>query len=417
MGVLVATSRAACQAEAMGAGDSAQAEYDRRRQRDRERRRRNLKWSIPWVLLTPLVVYGGVRLIAVLVNEVGAPYILDSVDSLSDPPSGTSSVVEEPGGTEPAEEDRPDVFPASLAHRIGLLVAAVATLREMSSMWGSRQSTEAWGKGAEGERATGRVLDDLPSEFVVIHDLKMPGSRANIDHLVIGPPGVFTIETKNYKNEVVVQSGKVTSGGRSLGRVVAQAQGQAEAMSRVLGVAVGPIVCVHGGGVEIQGWFAKPVVDGVRFCSGRRLIKHLTGAPTVLSGDQMAQLADRVQGQQPVSPRPVAAPTSSTDGGGGQVDEEVRHWPAAEPPPPPPSPQVHNQRPVSTPAPDSSSVDVSSAYPAIAPGASAPQAAGPILRKCWRCNAPMVERERRADGKIVWGCSTHPSCRHTRTDR
>lgn len=285
-----------CQAQDMGAGDSAQAEYERRRQRDRERRRRNLKRSIPLVLLAPLVVYGGVRLGAVLINDFAVPYFQDSLDSLSEPAPGAASVVEEPEGVAQEEEERPDVIDGSLAHRLGLLAAGIAAVRSMASLWGARQSTEAWGKGAEGERATGKALDTLPGDFVVVHDLKLPGSRANIDHLAIGPPGVFTIETKNYKNPVIIRSGKVTSGGRSLDSVVAQAQRQAEAMSLMLDVPVRPIVCVHGGGVEVQGWFTKPVVGGVRFCSGRRLTKLVEGAPVVLQNEQIAQVVSRVAG-------------------------------------------------------------------------------------------------------------------------
>jgi Nuclease-related domain len=37
-------------------------------------------------------------------------------------------------------------------------------------------------------RRTARLLDRLTREgFVVFHDLAVPGSPANVDHLVIGP--------------------------------------------------------------------------------------------------------------------------------------------------------------------------------------------------------------------------------------
>ncbi|MDP9270153.1 MAG: NERD domain-containing protein, partial [Chloroflexota bacterium] len=54
----------------------------------------------------------------------------------------------------------------------------------------------AWATGADGEARTARVLEPLRAEgFAILHDRRIPGGRANIDHIVIGPPGVFVVET------------------------------------------------------------------------------------------------------------------------------------------------------------------------------------------------------------------------------
>jgi hypothetical protein len=37
---------------------------------------------------------------------------------------------------------------------------------------------------------------------VVFHDLAVPGSPANVDHLVIGPTGVFVIDSKRWRGRV-----------------------------------------------------------------------------------------------------------------------------------------------------------------------------------------------------------------------
>ena len=61
------------------------------------------------------------------------------------------------------------------------------------------QSTRAWLRGAVGEEMLGRRLDGLTELGAkVLHDRRIPGSRANIDHLVIGPAGVFVIDAKRY---------------------------------------------------------------------------------------------------------------------------------------------------------------------------------------------------------------------------
>ncbi len=36
----------------------------------------------------------------------------------------------------------------------------------------------------------------------VLHDRRIPGSKANIDHIVVGPAGVFAIDTKRYTGKI-----------------------------------------------------------------------------------------------------------------------------------------------------------------------------------------------------------------------
>lgn len=62
------------------------------------------------------------------------------------------------------------------------------------------QSTRAWDVGAIGEERLGRRLDSLAGPLVrILHDRRIPGSRANIDHIVICPTGVLVIDAKRYK--------------------------------------------------------------------------------------------------------------------------------------------------------------------------------------------------------------------------
>ena len=62
---------------------------------------------------------------------------------------------------------------------------------------GDPQHTRAWGNGAEGERAVARRLDALADRGVIaLHDRKVPGSSANIDHIAVGPSGIYVIDAK-----------------------------------------------------------------------------------------------------------------------------------------------------------------------------------------------------------------------------
>ena len=63
------------------------------------------------------------------------------------------------------------------------------------------QSTKAWATGARGEERLGRRLDGLVRPGVhVLHDRRIPPGKANIDHIVVCPSGVFVIDAKKYKD-------------------------------------------------------------------------------------------------------------------------------------------------------------------------------------------------------------------------
>ena len=63
-----------------------------------------------------------------------------------------------------------------------------------------KQSTKAWDVGAIGEERLGMRLNELTSDALLpLHDRRMSGTRANIDHLVVAPTGVYVIDAKRYK--------------------------------------------------------------------------------------------------------------------------------------------------------------------------------------------------------------------------
>ena len=73
-----------------------------------------------------------------------------------------------------------------------------------------KQSTTAWEKGAIGEERLGARLDSLVSEsLAVLHDRRIPGTRTNIDHIVVTRTGVWVIDAKRYEGrpELKVEGG------------------------------------------------------------------------------------------------------------------------------------------------------------------------------------------------------------------
>src|SRR5918994_1599824 len=140
----------------------------------------------------------------------------------------------------------------------GLAVAAVVGWRLRF-----RPSTQAraWQRGAKGERHTARLLERLGRDgYVIFHDLAMPDSPANVDHVVVGPSGVFVIDSKQWTGSVHQSSdGLIWHDHYRLDRTLATLRWQAETLGRLLGVPAAPLLCVHGAHIQGGGLCAQGV--------------------------------------------------------------------------------------------------------------------------------------------------------------
>ncbi len=73
----------------------------------------------------------------------------------------------------------------------------------------------------------------------LLHDRRVPGSRANIDHIAVAPSGVWVIDTKRYKGKVVVRrplfgQAKLTINGRDCLRLMDGLDKQVETVCSAL---------------------------------------------------------------------------------------------------------------------------------------------------------------------------------------
>jgi hypothetical protein len=176
---------------------------------------------------------------------------------------------------------------AGLPHA-GLVSLAVAALATWRLRFRPSEQVRAWRRGAKGERRTARQLDRLTGEgFVVFHDLAVPGSPANVDHLVIGPSGVFVIDSKQWTGSVRQGvDGLVWHNYAPLDRTLATVRWEAATISRILGSRATPLLCVHGahvhgGGLHAQGVAIVPA----------QLLRSALGQDRVLSDADVAVLA------------------------------------------------------------------------------------------------------------------------------
>jgi Nuclease-related domain len=189
------------------------------------------------------------------------------------------------------------VLGSLLAPRLGLVLGALAAV---AAGWGLRfrpsPDARAWRRGAAGERRTAQLLDPLERHgWAVLHDLAVPRSQANIDHLVIGPGGVFVIDSKQYRGRLQFDpSGRLWHGRYPLTPTLRAVSFEADQAAQVLpdpGVVVRPIMAIHGA----QAPWGKVVTQGVPVVAARHLPSMLRSRPAVLGPERVAWLADQAR--------------------------------------------------------------------------------------------------------------------------
>lgn len=226
-------------------------------------------------------------------------------------------------------------------------------------MLGQHTDERAWREGARGEVFVGWLLGHLPDGWHVFNDIPVGARGANIDHLVVGPGGVFTVNTKNL-------TGKAWVGPRAL-RVnghrtdyLPKAAAEARRAARLLDAA-------HARPVEVRGALAlivdeltvKQMPTDVSVDSPRGVKRWMLAQPAALDAREVLEIAGAAH-----------KPETWTS-----ADPKVR------------SHNVHQ-----------------AADPAVQAGAPCP------------CGGILVQRTRRSDGTSFLGCSRFPSCRRTWQD-
>ncbi len=145
---------------------------------------------------------------------------------------------------------------------------------------------ERWLRGAAGERATAELLDRLPDrKWAVMHDLAIPGHRANIDHLVIGPTGVWAVDSKTSRAGVRAGWWSVRIAGHKLDS--GPTRWEAAVVSDLLGVPVRPLIALHAEGLRPRGGRA----GRVRVVPAESLVATLRRGRRRLNSRQVRGLA------------------------------------------------------------------------------------------------------------------------------
>jgi len=156
--------------------------------------------------------------------------------------------------------------------------------------------SRAWRRGVKGERRAARLLAPLERHgWAVLHDLAIPGSQANIDHLAIGPGGVLLVDSKQYRGRLRLDGYGMLWHGRHLLvsglRKIRWAADQADEVLGIADVDVTAIVAVHGVSVP----WGQVRADGVTVVPARRVPDLLQAFPPLFGPERVAWLVDRAR--------------------------------------------------------------------------------------------------------------------------
>lgn len=155
------------------------------------------------------------------------------------------------------------------------------------------QATRAWKVGAEGELGVARTLAACPN-VIALHDRRVPGTKGNVDHLAVGPAGVYIIDAKRYEGKIERRDvgsffrpdERLYVAGRDRTKLVRQMAWQVEAVRAALDanghvdVALRAVLCF----VDSE-WpllFARPLhLDGVTVLWPKALQELVSGGDTL----------------------------------------------------------------------------------------------------------------------------------------
>lgn len=180
---------------------------------------------------------------------------------------------------------------ASLRRKSSEIQKAFPARVFLSKVLGVHTDERAWRRGAAGEEEVARRLDKLGPRWRVIHSVPVGSNDTDIDHVVIGPPGVFTLNTKNHlgKKVTVYEHAIYVSGVKQpyLSKSRAEGRRGSSILSSACGfdVIVNPVVVIMADDLVLKG-----TPNQVDVVGRRKVVDWLDRRPTQLWPDRIESI-------------------------------------------------------------------------------------------------------------------------------
>ena len=95
---------------------------------------------------------------------------------------------------------------------LGIALFTISFIAICASLMKGLHRIERFFIGARGEERVSRILSELPDRYHVFNDFV--AGRTHVDHVVVGPAGVFAVETKFWRGKVTVEEGCILVDGQ-----------------------------------------------------------------------------------------------------------------------------------------------------------------------------------------------------------
>lgn len=185
-------------------------------------------------------------------------------------------------------EDLAGRRPGHLARQQALAAKEAAPVRTvLARFMGVHTEERAWRLGAEGEELVAAQLAKLTAKdrrWRVLHSIPVGRTSADIDHLVIGPGGVFAVNTKHHPRARIWVRGDAILVNGTARPYVRNSRHEAERVARLLTAACGFPVTASGVVVPVDATdvVVKKAPGDVHVMNRRRLRRWLRRRSEVL---------------------------------------------------------------------------------------------------------------------------------------
>lgn len=207
----------------------------------------------------------------------------------------------------PVQQPQPRIVPPAVDRDLALnrpgsaaaakqqeLRAAAPVRTVIDRIFDRKTDERAWRLGADGERQVGNDLARLGSRWRVLHAVPVGTRGSDIDHVVIGPGGVFTLNSKRHpRARVWVGEHQIRVNGQPT-HYVRNSIHEAQRASRLLSTAVGrdidvvPVLVFTG----LNELSIKQQPLDVHVSNRPRLVKWLKKRRPILSAEMVDRIYD-----------------------------------------------------------------------------------------------------------------------------
>lgn len=161
---------------------------------------------------------------------------------------------------------------------------------------GVHAQERAWRVGANGEEKVAMRLRKLGDGWRVLHAVPVGEQDSDIDHVVIGPPGVFTLNTKNHSGSRVWVAGHSFLVNGQKTDYLRNSRFEAERASKLLsaacgfGVPVEPIIVVMATAITVK---AQP--SDVHVVGRKQIANWLSKLPVLLAPEGVEKIYEQAR--------------------------------------------------------------------------------------------------------------------------